>query len=84
MSEPVEVPVDGRTALRFDLSENAAPIGCVEGARFPAGGYFPYAMRAYAIPTGDDTILIVFGSDGVNWAAVKAWAEAFVRSMDFE
>lgn len=79
--EPVEIAVDGRTALRFDLLESEAPC---DGTRLPLGGYYPYSSRAYAIPTGDDTILIVFGSDGVNWEAVKAAVEALVLSMDFE
>ena len=76
------VPVDGRTALRFDLAEAVAIEPC-NGGRLPAGGFFPYAARAYAIPTGDDTILLVGGSDGVNWEAVGAAMESFVRSMDF-
>jgi hypothetical protein len=82
VSDPVEVPVDGRTALRFDLGDGASPC---HGARLPAGGNFePYLMRAYAIPTGDDTILLVTGSDDSNYEAVKAAVEALVRSMDFE
>jgi hypothetical protein len=40
-------------------------------------------MRAYAIPTGDDMILLFVGSDAVNWDAVKLAIEEFVRSMDF-
>jgi hypothetical protein len=82
ISEPVEVPVDGRIALRFDIGD-VSTKPCVVG-RLPPGGYYSYLMRAYAIPTGDDTILLVVGSDGVNWEAVKAAVEAFVRSMDFE
>ena len=81
VSEPVEVPVDGRTALRFDIGESATPC---PGSRLPPGGYYGYRSRAYAIPTGDDTILLFGGSDGVNYEAVKAAMEAFVRSMDFE
>jgi len=81
VSEPVEVPVDGRTALRFDIGESATPC---PGSRLPAGGYYGYRSRAYAIPTGDDTILLVGGSDEVNYEAVKAAMEAFVRSMQFE
>ena len=80
VSEPVEVPVDGRTALRFDIDAER----CDDMARLPLGGLYGYLMRAYAIPTGDDTILLVGGSDGVNYEAVKAAMDAFVRSMDFQ
>jgi hypothetical protein len=49
----------------------------------PPGGYFAYLARAYAIPTGDDTILLFVGSDGVNWEAVQNAVDELVRSIDF-
>ena len=78
VSEPVSVPVDGRTALRFEIDAESCRM-----APLPAGGLYGYLMHAYAIPTGDDTILLVGGSDAVNDEAVKAAMDAFVRSMDF-
>jgi hypothetical protein len=82
VTEGTPVPVDGRAALRFDLEEVVAAPPC-DGGRLPAGGFFPALLRAYAIPTGGDTILLFGGSDGVNWTAVKEAMESFVRSMDF-
>jgi hypothetical protein len=78
VSEPVAVPVDGRTALRVDLDAESC-----RSTRLPLGGYYSYLMRAYAIPTGDDAILLIGGSDAVNVEAVKAAMDAFVRSMHF-
>jgi hypothetical protein len=82
VSPGTAVPVDGRTALRFDIDDAFPNPPCTSG-RLPAGGFFPYSARAYAIPTGHDTILLIGGSDGVNWVAVGAAMESFVRSMDF-
>jgi hypothetical protein len=80
--EGTPVEVDGRMALRFDVEDAVARPPC-HGGRLPAGAFFPMLSRAYAIPTGGDTILLFGGSDGVNLAAVKEAMESFVRAMDF-
>jgi hypothetical protein len=41
-------------------------------------------LRVYAIPTSNDTILLMVGSDAVNFAAVSAATDTLVRSMNFE
>jgi hypothetical protein len=72
-----DVPVDGRLARRWDLLESEEDRGC--------GGWFgsDMLMRVYAIPTGDDTMLLIGGSDAVNFAAVSTVMDEIVRSMDF-
>jgi hypothetical protein len=81
VSEGVPVLIDGRIALRFDIDERQAGPACHEG-RLPPGGYFGHAHVAYAIPTGDDTILVIGGGDDLE--GTRAVIDAFVRSMDFQ
>ena len=79
VSEPIEVPVDGRVALRFDLQPTA---GCHGGALTPPN--VGPGFRIYAIPTGDDTILYSVWSDFGSLASVEMGVDELVRSMTFE
>jgi hypothetical protein len=83
VAEAVPVPGDVRTALRWDLTESVEDLGC--HIRLPVGGssWGEMLLRVYAIPTGDDTILLIGGSDMVNFEAVSAVMDGIVRSMDF-
>jgi hypothetical protein len=82
--------VDGQIAMRWDLMEAEAGAPCT--VQVPAEGYLPADMqpwgemllRVYAIPTSNDTILLMVGSDAVNFAAVSAATDTLVRSMNFE
>ena len=80
-AEPVIV--DGRTALRWDLGESVEDAACL--INLPATGetWGEMLLRVYAIPTGDDTILRIGGSDMVNFDAVSDAMDDIVRSMKF-
>lgn len=80
-AEPVIV--DGRTALRWDLGESVEDAACL--INLPATGetWGEMLLRVYAIPTGDDTILLIGGSDMVNFDAVSDAMDDIVRSMKF-
>lgn len=79
VSEPIEVPVDGRIALRFDLPPTE---GCHGGALTPPN--VMAGFRIYAIPTGDDTILVSAWSDPGSLPSVDKGIEELVRSMTFD
>jgi hypothetical protein len=81
--EAESVPVDGRMALRWDLLESPRDLHC--RIRVPAGQpWTEMLVRIYAIPTGDDTILLIGGSDMVNFEAVADVMDGIVRTMDFQ
>ena len=80
VSPPVQLTVDGRTALRFDIRQSEACVGQTDPASpdvFPIGGF-----RVYAIPTGDDTILYTVATSGGG--DIEAGADELVRSMTFD
>ena len=87
ISEPIELTVDGRTALRFDTQPSVACDGgsqlCQVCDSGPLEGSFQVGFRVYAIPTGDDTIIAVVGSDGPIGQA-DVLADEIVRSMTFD
>lgn len=86
LSDAIEVPVDGRTALRIDvLSTGAEPwyAGC-DGSIAPTQPSILGGFRYYAIPTGDDTILYVVWSDPGSLPGVSAGADELVRSITFD
>jgi hypothetical protein len=90
VSAPVLIPVDGRLATRWDLAESAEDVDC--NPQVPARGNLPNGeepwgemlLRVYAIPTGDDTILLIGGSDAVNFETVAEIMDGIVRTMDFQ
>jgi len=79
LGDPVEIPVDGRTALRFDIR---APLAHCRVAT--TSGTYPLDTRVFAIPSGDDTILYVTWSDPGSRPYVERSADELVRSMTFE
>lgn len=85
VADPVETPVDGRTALRFDITPptDGCQVGAVEGGLLGEGSY-PLTTRVFAVPTGDDTILYVTWSDPGSLAYVEQGADELIRSMTFE
>jgi hypothetical protein len=83
VAQPVELPVDGRTALRWDLVESVEDAGCSVAVPANASLWGEMLIRVYAIPTSDDTILLIGGSDMVNFTAVSTVMDEIVRSMDF-
>ena len=88
VSDPIEVPVDGRTALRFDIesfdTQTSHANGCDGFALTLSPPSVFVGFRYYAIPTGDDTILYVVWSDPGSYPSVEAGAEALVRSITFD
>ncbi len=80
VSDPVELLVDGRTALRYDLDV----VGCTGGTGSMMPPEFFIGSRVYAIPTGDDTIVYAIWSDEGSSRGVLAGAEQLVRSMTFD
>jgi hypothetical protein len=86
LSDPIEVPVDGRTALRFDVvSTDGQPWSpSCEGVIAPTEPSILSGFRYYAIPTGDDTILYVVWSDEGSFPGVSAGADELVRSITFD
>jgi hypothetical protein len=86
--QPVELTVDGRTALRWDV---ATPMGVCDPTEDEAGPWFGEGERhrVYAIPTGGDTILVI--TYGANWSlgteeyldAINAATDDLVQSMEF-
>ncbi len=80
VSPPVELVVDGRTALRFDIVQSEA---CVRGTDPESPDVFSIdGFRVYAIPTGDDTILFTAWTDGGS--DIASGADELVRSMTFD
>ena len=80
VSDGKAVTVDGRSALRFTI-RGTEVSDCRGGALVP-GGLYVWVAVAYAVPTGDDTILVTGG--GYDGEAVTEVVDAFVRSMDFQ
>jgi hypothetical protein len=80
VSGPVEVEVDGRTALRFDLETGRR----CEDFEPPLTAPEFTAMRIYAVPTGDDTILVGMWGDPGSWPAMDRYGDAWVSSFDFD
>ena len=79
VSDPVEVPVDGRTALRFDTDASGSCLAFVPSAPSVFVG-----QRFYAIPTGNDTIVYVVWGDEGSYPFIKQGADDLVRSMTFD
>lgn len=82
VADPIEIPVDGRTALRFDVQTSRSAV--CRGSDAPSNSPSVTGFRYYAIPTGDDTILYVVWADPGSYPSVKAGADALVRSMTFD
>ena len=84
-SNPTEVEVDGRVALRFDIATDSP---CELGAPMIAPGYRLFPAEAtlvvYAIPTGDDVILAILASDSGNRSDMRANADRLIGSIAFE
>jgi hypothetical protein len=92
---PVDVPVDGRIALRWDVEAgdtqtNGTPciersvMWAVDKEYFPLGYAFASGFAYYAIPTDTDTILYVVWSDAGSLDSTRAGAEELVRSITFD
>jgi hypothetical protein len=92
VGEPIELIIQGRPALAFDV---ALGEECVTGSEPPIPGnafWFQAGEhhRVYAIPTGDDTILGVtwgteFGGAGEEFLdTLHAAVDDLVRSMNFD
>jgi hypothetical protein len=79
VSDPVSIPVDGRTALRFEVEAGA---DCQFGSLVAGANVVP-GMQYYAIPSGRDTILYVVWGDPGSLPYVITGAEELVRSIDF-
>lgn len=77
VSDPIEVSVDGRIALRFDIE--SFDVGISNSPGCPGASF-----RYYAIPTGDDTILYSVWSDPGSYPSVEQGVEALVRSITFD
>jgi hypothetical protein len=75
-----ELVVDGRTAKSFSINGD----GCGLWTPPLGPGEFYYGFRAYAIPTGDDTILYLPSSDGGSFPYIESGADELVRSMTFD
>ena len=81
---PSELVVDGRVALRFDMPD----LPDCPSAR---GGWalqprFFFVMRLYAVPTGDDTILVAMWGDPGSWegaSGLRNTGDEWVASFDF-
>ncbi len=91
VADPVEIPVDGRTALRYDITSPpwtgvGGPTGCQVGdADNGLGeGSYPLTTRVFAVPTRDDTILYVTWSDAGSLPYVEQGADELVGSMTFD
>jgi hypothetical protein len=88
VSDPVQVTVDGQTALRWDVT---GPVGVCDLSAVRPPPWFGAGERhrIYAVPTGSDTILVI--TWGPNWGgvaaehadAVNAATDELVGSMDF-
>jgi hypothetical protein len=88
VSEPIELTVDGQTALRFDTEPTD---GCDDASQMclacpgrPHEGLFLVGFRVYAIPTGDDTIIAVVNSDPGSLEDARGFGDDLVRSLDFD
>ena len=81
VGSPVQVPVDGRTALLFEPRVREA---CRSFAPERGENSYRFGVPFYAIPTGDDTILYVVSSDGGDVPSDAVVADEIVRSMTFE
>ena len=81
VSHAIEIPVDGRTALRFDLKP-AEDCRSREGTLTQPS--FDIGFRIYAIPTGDDMILYSVWSDPGSLPSLDMGVEELVRSMTFD
>lgn len=91
VSDPMEISLDGRTALAWDVAVDAS---CVAGDPSVEGASFWFQPgehhRIYAIPTGDDTVLGVtwgneFGGAGEEYLdEMNAAIDDLVASMDFD
>ena len=88
VSEPIELTVGGRTALAFDVRLGA---DCSEGGSQPGNPAFSFSRdelhRIFAVPTGDDTILIVTWLGGLGQQRLDAFnaaADQVVKSITFK
>jgi hypothetical protein len=78
VGDPVELTVDGRTALSIPID----PIDCHEWDPPLIPGEFYLGTRVYAIPTDDDLILFTATSFGLD--EIGPIADDLVRSMTFQ
>ncbi len=92
VSDPIELSVDGRTALAWDVE---LAESCYAGGEPPVSNAAFWLQanehhRIYAIPTGDDTILALtwgndFGGAGEEFLAeMNAAIDELVSSMVFD
>ncbi len=80
VSPPIELEVDGRSALRFDIRQSDA---CVRQTDPTSTDVMPIdGFRVYAIPTGDDTILYTAWTDGGS--DIATGVDELVRSITFD
>ena len=88
VSDPVEIQVDGRTALRFDVQRTTTPCHQpgtpVQVPYQMLGDGVSSTSRVFAIPTGDDTILLMTWADAGSRPDVERAADEIVRSMTFD
>jgi hypothetical protein len=75
-----QIEVDGRIALRFDIQ---AQKGC-KPYEAPLRPPDFYATRIYAVPTGDDTILVAMWGDPGSLGAMEGHGDEWVASFDFD
>jgi hypothetical protein len=80
VSDPVDLIVDGRTALRFDVNSD----GCQTFISPLGPPQLALGWSLYAIPTGDDTIIWAISSDGGPLPYLRAGADELLRSMTFD
>jgi hypothetical protein len=80
VSDPVELIVDGRTALRFDVNTD----GCPTFISPLAPPQLALGWSLYAIPTSDDTIIWAISSDGGPLPYLRPGADELVRSITFD
>jgi hypothetical protein len=90
VSPPVELTVDGRTALRWDVFVPASCHAAASDSSTGAAIWFGPREhhRLYAVPTGRDTILIATWGAGYEGGepllgAINTWADSFVEAMQF-
>jgi len=78
VGDPVEITVDGRTALQIPVEV----VDCHEWEPPLTMGEFYLGTRVYAIPTGDD--LILFTATSFSLEEIGPVADDLVTSMTFE
>lgn len=93
VSAPIELTVDGRAARAWDVGLSATCWDGSSNGPGPSTSIFFSAMehhRVYAVPTGQDTIVIFtwgagYGGEGEGrLSALNTWTDQLVASMRFE